>query len=76
MIDLGWPLEVLEQQLNKEQQLNNPQQAGYIDYGTKEGQKLFYETSAPLPLKNKFDGKSSEIINFKQALIERGKYSD
>ena len=33
----------------------HPQQAGYIDYGTKEGQKLFYETWAPLPLKNKFD---------------------
>ena len=53
----------------------HPQQAGYIDYGTKEGQKLFYETSAPLPLKNKFVGKSSEIINFKQAILERGKYS-
>ena len=36
----------------------HPQQGGFIDYRTKEGQKLFEITSAALGTESKFDGKS------------------
>ena len=53
----------------------HPQNGGFINYGTKEGQKLFEIAAAPLGLENKFDGKDSEIIVFKQALQERADFA-
>ena len=53
----------------------HPQQAGFIDYGTKEGQKLFEVSSAALDLDKKFDGKGNEIIIFKQALKDRADFA-
>ena len=44
----------------------HPQQAGFIDYGTKEGQKLFEITSAALGTEKKFDGRSDQLNIFKQ----------
>ena len=53
----------------------HPQQDNFIDYGTKEGQKIFDVISAALGIENKFDGKSSEINIFKQVLSERADFS-
>ena len=53
----------------------HPQQAGFIDYGTKEGQKLFEITSASLGTERKFDGKSDQINIFKQTLKERADFA-
>ena len=53
----------------------NPQQANFIDYGTKEGQKLFEVSSAAHDLDKKFDGKGNEIIIFKQALKDRADFA-
>ena len=53
----------------------HPQQDIFIDYGTKEGQKIFEVISAALGTENKFNGESSEINIFKQVLKERAEFS-
>ena len=49
----------------------HPQQAGFIDYGTKEGQKRFAVPSAELNLENKFDGKGMKS-SFSSKLSVKG----
>ena len=48
-----------------------PQASGFIDYATREGQKLYSAVTAPLSDDEKFDGKGENIPLFKESLKSR-----
>ena len=48
-----------------------PQASGFIDYATREGQKLYSAATAPLNEDEKFDGKGENISLFKESLKSR-----
>ena len=48
-----------------------PNNAGFIDYSTREGQKLYETATAPLWTDKKFDGSSGDLSMLKAKLMDR-----